>query len=104
LKPLSFQYLKPKTKTFIEIMIVTVILESQKRAKEGRNEKGLLNIFINVDTAPEMIAGMQFFLKKVVRKSELTANKAEKETVQWACKAVGEMLTRLMATVAMEED
>jgi nucleolar MIF4G domain-containing protein 1 len=104
LKALSFQYLKPKTKSFIEIMLVTVILDSQKKAKDGRNEKGLLEIFVNVDTAPEMIAGMQFFLKKVVRKTDLTANKSEKETVQWACKAIDGMLTRLLATVPVDDE
>jgi nucleolar MIF4G domain-containing protein 1 len=104
LKPLSFQYLKSKTRTFIEILLITVILESQKGEKNGRNEKKLLEIFINADAAPEMVAGLQYFLRKVVRKSELTASKAEKETVQWACKAVGDMLTRLMATVTLDED
>lgn len=104
LKPLSFQYLKPKTKTFVEIMLFTVIMESQKGAKGGRDQKKLLNIFVNADTAPEMIAGLQYFLKKVVRKTKLTADKAEKETVQWACQEVAKMLTRLMSTMSVDED
>ncbi|KAF2273920.1 uncharacterized protein EI97DRAFT_469157 [Westerdykella ornata] len=104
LKPLSFQYLKPKTQTFIEILLFTVIMESQKGAKGRRDQKKLLNIFVNADTAPEMIPGLQYFLKKVVRKTKLTTDKGEKETVQWACQEVAEMLTRLMSTMALDED
>jgi nucleolar MIF4G domain-containing protein 1 len=104
LKPLNFPYLKPKTKTFVEIMLVTVILESQKGSKERRDEKALLNIFINVDSATEMIAGLQYIMKKRISRTEITANKKEKETVKWACKLVMDMLQRLMATTTMDED
>ena len=104
LKPLNFPYLKPKTKTLVEIMLVTVILESQKGSKGTRDEKALLNIFINVDSATEMITGLQYFMKKRISKTEITANKKEKETVKWACKLVMDMLQRLMATTTMEDD
>jgi nucleolar MIF4G domain-containing protein 1 len=104
LKPLNFAYLKPKTRTFIEILLVTVIVESQKGAKGGRDEKSLLSIFINTDTALGMVPGLQYFIKKVISKTDITANKAEKETVKWACKVVSGLLTRLMATTAFEED
>ncbi|KAF2711693.1 hypothetical protein K504DRAFT_465435 [Pleomassaria siparia CBS 279.74] len=105
LKLLNFPYLQQKTKTLIEVLLITTILESQKGATDvARNEKGLLNIFINTDTAPEMITGLQYFLKKVVAKTEITANRKEKETVKWACKSVVAMLSRVMATTTLEED
>lgn len=104
LKPLNFPYLKPKTKTLVEIMLVTVILESQKGIKQKRDEKALLNIFINVDSATEMIAGLQYIMKKKISKTEITANKTEKETVRWGCKLVMDMLQRLMASTTMDED
>lgn len=104
LKTLNFLYLKPKTKTMIEVMIVTIIIETQKGHKDKRSEKALLNVFINVDAAPEMIAGLQFFVNKVVRKTEITANTKEKDTVNWACKVIMGLLERLMATTTMEED
>ncbi|KAF2631646.1 dihydrolipoyl dehydrogenase [Macroventuria anomochaeta] len=87
LKNLNFPYLQPKTKTFVEIMLVTAILETQKGAKGERNETALLQTFVEVDQAPEMVAGLQFFLKKVVSKTDIV-EKSEKETVKWACKAV----------------
>jgi nucleolar MIF4G domain-containing protein 1 len=104
LKTLNFPYLQPKTKTLIEILLVTTILESQKGADESRNEKGLLNIFINADTAPEMITALQYFLKKVVSKTDLAADKAEKDTVKWACKSVVAMLSRVMASTTLDEE
>lgn len=104
LKPLNLPHLKPKTKTFIEIMLVTVILESQKGSKEGRAEKALLNIVINADAVDGMVPDLQYFFRKVISRTELTANKAEKETVKWACKVVDDMLTRLMATTTLDED
>ncbi|KAF1979953.1 hypothetical protein BU23DRAFT_549120 [Bimuria novae-zelandiae CBS 107.79] len=104
LKTLNFPYMKPKTKTLIEVLLVTVMLESQKGHKEKRNEKALLNVFINVDSATEMITGLQYFMKKVVSRTDITANSKEKETVRWACKVVMSMLERLMATTTLEEE
>ena len=84
LKNLNFPYLQPRTKTFVEVLLVTVILETQRGSKETRKETPLLQTFVEVDQAPEMVAGLQFFLKKVVSKTEIV-EKAEKETVRWAC-------------------
>ena len=103
LKNLNFPYLQPKTKTLVEVMLVTAMIESQKVSKERRNNKALLEVFVEVDQAPEMIAGLQYFVKKVVTKTEIV-DKGEKETVRWACKTVLEMLTRVLATTTLEED
>ncbi|KAF1945794.1 dihydrolipoyl dehydrogenase [Clathrospora elynae] len=95
LKNLNFPYLQPKTKTFVEVLLVTTILESLKasRTKDKRDERVVREVFVEVDQAPEMITGLQFFLKKTVSKTEIV-EKAEKETVRWACKSIIDMLTR----------
>jgi nucleolar MIF4G domain-containing protein 1 len=103
LKNLNFPYLQPKTKTFVEVLLVTTILESQKGSKDKRNNKALLEVFVEVDQAPEMIAGLQYFMKKAVAKSDIV-EKGEKETLSWGCQAVMDMLTRVLATTTMEED
>ncbi|KAG9206500.1 suppressor of glycerol defect [Epicoccum nigrum] len=103
LKNLNFPYLQPKTKTFVEIMLVTAILETQKGAKGDKKETSLLQTFVEVDQAPEMVAGLQFFLKKVVSKTDIV-DKAEKETVKWGCKAVIGVINRILATTTLEED
>jgi nucleolar MIF4G domain-containing protein 1 len=105
LKNLNFPYLQPKTKTFVEVLLVTTILESLKasKSKDKRDERAVREVFVEVDQAPEMIAGLQFFLKKAVSKTEIV-EKAEKETVRWACKSIMDMLTRVLATTTMQED
>jgi nucleolar MIF4G domain-containing protein 1 len=103
LKNLNFPYLQPKTKTFVEIMLVTAILETQKGAKGDKKETALLQTFVEVDQAPEMVAGLQFFIKKVVSKTDIV-DKAEKETVKWGCKAVIGVINRILATTTLEED
>ncbi|KAH9869557.1 hypothetical protein IAQ61_006764 [Plenodomus lingam] len=103
LKNLNFPYMQPKTKTFVEVILVTTILESLKGSKDKRNERAVREIFVEVDHAPEMIAGLQFFLKKTVRKTDIV-EKADKETVRWACKSIMDMLTRVLATTTMREE
>jgi hypothetical protein len=102
LKNLNFPYLQPKTKTLVEVLLVTTILESQKGFKE-RNNKALLEVFVEVDQTPEMVTGLQYFLKKVVLKTDIV-EKADKETVKWACRTVVDMLTRVLATTTIDED
>lgn len=103
LKSLNFPYLQPKTKTFVEVLLVTTILESLKGSKDKRNERAVREVFVEVDQAPEMIAGLQYFLKKVVSKTDIVEG-ADKDTVRWACKSITEMLTRVLATTTMQED
>ncbi|KAI8938264.1 hypothetical protein NX059_005923 [Plenodomus lindquistii] len=103
LKNLNFPYMQPKTKTFVEVILVTAILESLKSSKGKRDERAVREVFVEVDQAPEMIAGLQFFLKKTVRKTDIV-EKADKETVQWACKSIMDMLTRVLATTTMQEE
>ncbi|KAF2268456.1 hypothetical protein CC78DRAFT_529907 [Lojkania enalia] len=104
LKALNFPYLQSKAKTFVEIVLVTVILQSGRVAGGGRDNKRLLEIFIKVDAAPQMITGLQFFLKKVISKSDIMASSAEKEAVKRACKSVVAMMTRLMASTTLDEE
>ncbi|KAE8839507.1 hypothetical protein HRS9122_06112 [Pyrenophora teres f. teres] len=105
LKNLNFPYLQPKTTTFVEVLLVTTILEALKtsKSKDKRDERVVREVFVEVDQAPEMIAGLQFFLKKTVSRTEIV-DKAEKETVRWACKSIMDMLTRILATTTMQED
>ncbi|KAL2358413.1 hypothetical protein BJ546DRAFT_1023096 [Cryomyces antarcticus] len=86
LKTLNFAYLQPKTKTFMEVLFVTVILQTQKQSTGGRSERALLDVVMNVKDAPAMARGLQYFLKKVVSKADVAGSKAERETVRWGCR------------------
>ncbi|CAO2654185.1 Nn.00g109180.m01.CDS01 [Neocucurbitaria sp. VM-36] len=104
LKNLNFPYLQLKSKTFVEVLLVTTILESLKTSKnkDNRDERAVREVFVEVDQAPEMIAGLQYFLKKTVGKSDIVEG-TEKDTVRWACKSIIDMLNRVLATTTMQE-
>ncbi|TKA79663.1 hypothetical protein B0A49_01413 [Cryomyces minteri] len=102
LKTLNFAYLQPKTKTFMEVLFVTVILQTQKQSTGGRSERALLDVVMNVKDAPAMARGLQYFLKKVVSKADVVGSKAERETVRWGCKVATDALTVLAS--AKRED
>ncbi|KAL2257568.1 hypothetical protein VTK26DRAFT_9468 [Humicola hyalothermophila] len=95
LKRLNLVYLQKKTSDFVEIMLVTALLELQ--AGE-RPEEGVLKVFTAVETTPELAMGLQYFLKKVVRKSDLAGGKKSTKMMKEACKmaeaAVTTALTR----------
>lgn len=101
LKTLNFAYLQPKTKTFVEILVVTIILQSQK-SSGNRDEKSLLNIFRAVEEAPQMIRGLQYFVKKVVSKADIAGDKSERETVRWASDKVTELMTNSATAELLE--
>lgn len=62
----------------------------------------MVDTFSKVGEAPQMARGLQYFLKKIVSKGEIAGNKAERETVRWACKLVVEALTDI-AMAKVEE-
>jgi nucleolar MIF4G domain-containing protein 1 len=97
LKNLSLAYLQPKTKTFVEVLFITVFLQSQKQEKGKRNETAIVNIFLRVKDTPSLITGLQYFVKKVVSKTDIAGGKAEKATVKWACEVARRTLESLAA-------
>lgn len=96
LKNLNLSYLQAKTKTFCEVLFITILLQTQKASKEGRDEKAIANLFSRVKDTPQMITGLQYFLKKVVGKTDIAGGKVEKDTVKWGCKVAGDTLQELL--------
>ncbi|MCJ1247700.1 suppressor of glycerol defect [Trapelia coarctata] len=93
LKTLNFVYLQPKTRTFVELLLVTVIIHSQHGAPGTRDERSLMDVFLKVKEFPELVEGLKYFLRKVVRKSDIASTKQDKETVKWGCKVIGDTLS-----------
>ncbi|KAK8206143.1 hypothetical protein IWZ01DRAFT_439475 [Phyllosticta capitalensis] len=91
LKTLNFAYLRPKTEAFVEVLLSTVILRSQKAG--SRDEKALLDIVMVSKDAPQMARGLQYFFKKVVSKAEVGANKAERDAIRWGAGVASDGLT-----------
>ncbi|PBP19701.1 glycerol defect protein 1 suppressor [Diplocarpon rosae] len=92
LKNLNFSYLRAKTKIFMEVFFITIILESQKQTIGARDEQAIVQIFSHAKETPQLIRGLQYFHKKVVSKTDIAGGKDETAIVKWACKVVGDTL------------
>lgn len=97
LRKLNLSYLQTKTKSFIEVLFVTIFLQSQRQSESKRDEQAVVNVLSTVKDIPELIGGMQYFLRKVVSKTDIAGGKAEKETVRWASKLAGVTLEAFVA-------
>lgn len=98
LKTLNFAYLQPKAKTFVEVLLISLIQQSQKTKRalkkkkanksgseeSNRDEESLMQIFLRVQDTPQIAKGLIFFIRKVVAKSDIVAKKEEK-LVRWGC-------------------
>jgi nucleolar MIF4G domain-containing protein 1 len=85
LKTLSLPALKEKAMTFVEILLIVVISQSQQGAERARDEDALAKIFARCKDTPQVTGALRHFLKRVVRHSELTSSKAEARLVKWGC-------------------
>ncbi|KAF3406601.1 Suppressor of glycerol defect protein 1 [Talaromyces pinophilus] len=114
LKNLNFAYLQPKTSTFVEVLIITVFQTTapssrkskstdQKKKKaeteeELKDKQALLltRMFAQThQTAPHIVKGLIYFIRKVVAKSDVVASSREKKLVKWGCGIAVNALTRL---------
>jgi len=92
LKNLNLSYLQEKTKTFLEVMFVALLLQSQRQSGTNRDEGAVVKIFTKIGDTPQLIRGLQYFMKKVVSKTDIAGGKEDKETIKWACKVARDTL------------
>jgi nucleolar MIF4G domain-containing protein 1 len=95
LKNLNLSYLQTKTKTFMEVLFITVLLQSQRQAESKRDEQAVVNIFSKAKDTPQLVTGLSYFLRKIVSKTDIAGGKEERATVKWACKIAGDTLEAL---------
>ena len=86
LKCLSLVDLQPKTRDFVEVMLITLFLE----IKAAGNS--VAKIFQAVADLPGLSKGLQYFLRKV-RKSDLVVKSKEKKAVRRGCEEAVVALT-----------
>ncbi|TPR08056.1 Major Facilitator Superfamily protein [Aspergillus niger] len=72
LKILNFAYLQPKSKAFVELLLISIFL----RARE----------------TPQIVKGLIFFLRKVVAKTDIVPSGKELKVVKWGCKVAVDAL------------
>jgi nucleolar MIF4G domain-containing protein 1 len=95
---LNFAYLQPKTKTFVEILLITIFLHDQKSVNGKRDKKYLAKVFSEASAVPQMIPGLQYFLLKVVKSTDLAGSKAERSTIKWGSAVAGDVLVNIAST------
>lgn len=103
LKILDFPYLQPKTKMFVETLLITIMIQSQQKShrkakgdengETGYNEKTLMAIFMKTTETPQVVAGLRYFIRKIVTKSDVVSSKRDKKLVKWACKTALDTLS-----------
>lgn len=100
---LNLAYLQPKTQTFVELLLVAVILHGQRAAATKRDEKVLVETFMRVRDTPQVARGLQYFLTKVVSRTDVAGGRAEEETVRWACGVAGDALAAIASAKITDE-
>ncbi|KAJ5124375.1 uncharacterized protein N7515_008200 [Penicillium bovifimosum] len=103
LKNLNFAYLQPKTTTFVEVLIISLIQQSQKAKKKKKgsktvttdepekNEEALMQIFLRVKETPHIAKGLIYFIRKVVAKTDIVSSE-ELKLVRWGCNVAADAL------------
>ncbi|KAJ5711755.1 hypothetical protein N7488_005911 [Penicillium malachiteum] len=105
LKTLNFAYLQPKTKLFTEVLLISIIQQSQKSKKSQKKKKGdkakdeppkdeesLMQIFVRVQDTPQIAKGLIFFLQKFVSKTDIVESEKEQKQVRWGCQVAVDAL------------
>ena len=99
LKNLSLTYLPGSLHHFVELLLITIILHSQNESKSSRDEKSLIKVFLKPKEMPDMAQGLQYFLRKVVSKTDIVNNKADLDTVKWGCRVARDALKAIAAPI-----
>ena len=72
----------------MELFLITIILNSQQNHKDRRHEKSLVDIFLGLKKYPDLMTGIEYFLKKVVSRTNVTSSKQDRSTLRWGCKVI----------------
>ena len=91
---LRLAYLQQSTRIFVEVLLVTIILQTQKGANQHRDKTRLLRPFLDAEIS-RMGSSLQYFLREVVSKSSIVSNNSDRQTVQWGCKVASNALSKL---------
>jgi nucleolar MIF4G domain-containing protein 1 len=100
LKTLNLAYLKDQAHTFVELLLVVIILQSQEGVSDSHDEKVLRTVFAKAGDAPQILSGLQFFIKKAVAQSDLASSQKERGTLKWGSKVARDTLKMLRLTDA----
>ena len=89
---LNLAFLQPKTTTFLEVLLTTLILACLKRSKASQWELSLTDVFAKAHDVPEMVQGLRYFVETAVSRGELAKDKKEGAKLKMGCQSVVEAL------------
>jgi nucleolar MIF4G domain-containing protein 1 len=108
LKTLDFALLLPNTKAYVfaDVLLTTTFLQIRKIGKKDGFADKTRDIFATAARAPQMIEGLQHFLRSVVSAAGLTKDDKEKRTVREGCEVALEALSQAaeMADGPMDDE
>ncbi|KAL8965152.1 MAG: hypothetical protein Q9183_004003 [Haloplaca sp. 2 TL-2023] len=92
LKVLNFAYSQPPSRIFVEVLMITVILQSQKATDKSRDEEKLVGIFAQAGSNAALSKGLLYFLKMTVSKTDIADSKVDLEKIKWGCRVARDVL------------
>ena len=95
--------MQPTTRTFVELFLIKVIVHSQQGSTAKRNEKPLMNTVLRLKDVSNLVRGLQYFVRKVVSKTDVAGSKVDEATVKWGCKVITNALAALASSSIADE-
>jgi len=91
---LNFAYLQAKTIAFLEVLFTTLFQNLHQKVSKvnGDADKLIVDIFAKARDAPQMLAGLQFFLRTHVRKSSLAVTVEQQKSLKTSCRTATDIL------------
>ncbi len=100
LKCLNIAHIRAKTRTFLEVFLITLFRESRKQAKSASGSRSgtiVYKRFRAVQGRPDLVGGLRYFLLKVMPKSRMVVGKREAAMVSKACGEAEKALEEALA-------
>ncbi len=100
---------------FVEVFFIGIFLFSSSKRQQSGGRKGdeeerdnnkkaaVQDIFMDLRDNPPLARGVQYFLAKVVSKTDIAGGKAETAAVKRGCRLAGEVLARIVALDVVED-
>ena len=92
LKVLNLALLKEKATTFLEVMLITIMVGSAQKTRPS--EKTLMDVFSKAGESSQLIGPLQYFIKKKLRKTDLVAEE-DRANLKRGCRIATDALAML---------
>jgi nucleolar MIF4G domain-containing protein 1 len=102
LKVLNLAILKEQSKMFAELLLVEVILQTHEDRRSVAADE-LKKIFMKVADAPQLISALDYFIRKVVRRTDLGKSKEEGTHIANGCRVAVKALQAATVAVSRQD-